>query len=330
MRSKFLLACAIALGASLSAPPIARAQATMTEARESARALAERGLDLFEAKKYAEAIEHFRQAEERFHAPTHLLFTARAYDKLGRLLEAQTTYQSLVNEQLANYAPDAFREAQATARAELVTLAPRIPRLEITLRGAAADRARVTVDGKAVTLQRDKPFAVDPGEHTVAATAEGAAPASRTVTAAEGTSTRVELVGEAAAAAPTGPAGPPPDEPAPASAGGSKLPAAVAFGVGGVGVALGAVTGILSLGKVGELEDRCPTKVCSAADQELADSARTLGTVSTIGLIVGGVGVAAGVVLLVVEPAPAPHASAAGPRVVTRVGPGSLSLAGTF
>jgi hypothetical protein len=56
----------------------------------------------------------------------------------------------------------------------------------------------------------------------------------------------------------------------------------------------------MSLSSVSELSDACPTKQCADEDRDLADSARTLGNVSTAGFIVGAVGVAVGVVSLVV------------------------------
>jgi hypothetical protein len=87
----------------------------------------------------------------------------------------------------------------------------------------------------------------------------------------------------------------------------------------------------MSLGKVGELEDLCPTKSCPAADEELADDAKMLGNVSTVGFVLGGVGLAAGVALLLWQPgADDDEPSDAAFHVVPRFGPGAAWLEGTF
>jgi hypothetical protein len=89
------------------------------------------------------------------------------------------------------------------------------------------------------------------------------------------------------------------------------VPAIVAFGVGGAGLAFGAVTGGLALGEDGTLEDVCPTpSSCPAEEQGRIDRAETLAALSTVGFVVGGAGLAAGVVLLALgEPVAAMVAS---------------------
>src|SRR5205814_86585 len=64
---------------------------------------------------------------------------------------------------------------------------------------------------------------------------------------------------------------------------------------------IGAVTGIMSLNRVGHLEDACTNKVCSPSQQDTIDAAGTLGTVSTVGFVVGGAGIGTGIVLLLLE-----------------------------
>lgn len=88
---------------------------------------------------------------------------------------------------------------------------------------------------------------------------------------------------------------PPPEEP---SEGSSAAP--IAFVLGGLGLGVGVVTGLMSLGEVSTLEKNCgPEKRCTnPADQEVADSAKLLGNISTVGFVVGGIGVATGTVLL--------------------------------
>ncbi|MEO7109721.1 MAG: hypothetical protein ABI183_04700, partial [Polyangiaceae bacterium] len=87
----------------------------------------------------------------------------------------------------------------------------------------------------------------------------------------------------------------------------------IGFGVGVAGVAVGSVTGLMSISKTSSLKDQCPNNQCPASvydsDSFQSDksSASTLGTVSTIAFIVGGAGVVVGVVGLFL---PQGHASA--------------------
>ena len=128
---------------------------------------------------------------------------------------------------------------------------------------------------------------------------------------------------------------PPPNAqgaPAPAS-GPNRLPAYIAFGVGGAGVALGAVFGILALGTKSTLDNECPGKVCPPSAKSDVDNLSSRATVSNIAFAVGAVGVAAGVVLLVtLHGSDAPKTAMARPpvRVTPWIGLGAAGLGGTF
>jgi len=68
------------------------------------------------------------------------------------------------------------------------------------------------------------------------------------------------------------------------------------FGVGIVGLGLGAVTGAMTLSKANKVDPQCANDICAPAAKSDLDSAKTLGTISTIGFAVGAAGVVAGVV----------------------------------
>ena len=107
--------------------------------------------------------------------------------------------------------------------------------------------------------------------------------------------------------APTQPTQPdqPKDQPPPAThSGGSpnRTYALVAFGVGGAGLIVGAITGFIAMGKHSDLEGKCPDGKCPADTQSDVDSYKSMGTISTIGFIVGGIGAAAGAVLWFTAP----------------------------
>ncbi|WP_437502405.1 tetratricopeptide repeat protein [Sorangium sp. So ce1099] len=145
-----------------------------------------------------------------------------------------------------------------------------------------------------------------------------------------------ELAGVRAALKPppAAPAAPAPQ----AGGGGSLLPAGLAFGLGAVGLGVGAATGIVSLSKVSDIKSQCDGRRCPAELQGDADTATTLGHVSTVGFIVGAASAAAGVVLLVVRPGGdgAPDAAGAAPRArrgvvwSAGVGLGGVALQGSF
>ncbi|WP_437587384.1 tetratricopeptide repeat protein [Sorangium sp. So ce1000] len=156
-----------------------------------------------------------------------------------------------------------------------------------------------------------------------------------------------ELAGVRAALEATAAKGPSSAEPAPSAAaegGGSLVPAGVAFGLGAVGLGVGAVTGLVSLSQVSDIRSRCEGRRCPADLQDDADAATTLGHVSTVGFVVGAAAAAAGVVLLVIRPgggsgseaAGAPKAAAAPPRAPrgvvwsAGVGLGRIELQGKF
>ena len=103
-----------------------------------------------------------------------------------------------------------------------------------------------------------------------------------------------------------------------------------ALGLGGAGLALGAATGVVAMGKIDALKTACPTGKCPASAQPDIDSYHLMGALSTVGFTIGVVGGAAGAVLLIL----APKSSAAKPHkdatVEPLVGPGFLGARGSF
>ena len=101
----------------------------------------------------------------------------------------------------------------------------------------------------------------------------------------------------------------------------------VALGVGGAGLVLGAVTGGLAIGKHGTLEAACGDGHCPASQQGTVDSYHLIGTLSTVGFILGGVGAATGVVVLLTAPRAQPAKAA---KLTPVIGPGYLGAEGKF
>jgi hypothetical protein len=267
-------------------------------------------------------------------------------------VEAQETYRRIVREGAAPGSPSAFAKAVEDAGRELQPLSSRIGTVTITVTsraGEAVPGARVSWDGAPInnaTLGAKRP--ADPGPHVLRVTADGYQPLELTVVVptGAGVDAPASLAKDATASAPVPPA--PTAAPAPSAAAAPPAvtaeppsrqdsPAAngswgpwpwVAFGVGGAGLATGAVTGALAMSKRSSIIGQCPGGVCAPAQRSDVDTYNTLGLVSTIGFVVGGVGAAAGIVLLLVPP-PKPTTTAE-VHWVPVVGPGSLGAAGTF
>jgi hypothetical protein len=106
----------------------------------------------------------------------------------------------------------------------------------------------------------------------------------------------------------------------------------VAFGVGGVGLIVGTVFALQESSKESKANDVCkPTCADQSAvsrAESLDNDARSARTLSIVGFVAGGVGVAAGVTLLVLS---GHHQEKATTSMVTPwVGPGSAGVSGRF
>lgn len=320
------------------------AVAQSDEDRAGARAAATAGATAFDEGKWAEAVDLFTRAETLVHAPPHLLFIARAYLKMGRLVRARENYLKITREALAPSAPKAFTEAHAAAKTEIASLEARIPTVKISVDGEGAQSASLVMDGnKLASALAGVPFPIDPGEHKFAARTKTLTSEEVTVKVAEGAnealslSLKIPLPKSAEdpepVVVPTAP--PPADRAPPPTEKGNGLRIA-SYAAVGVGV-LGGVVGTLFLTKNHSTRDevdalcpdgRCPesqrTKIASL-DRD-ADSA---GTMAWVGYGVGLAGLAAGATLFVLS-IDKPKTEAKATRIRPVVGTSFLGVAGSF
>lgn len=339
--SSALLAFALAGGPLLVASSSALAQQAQPSEQDiaQARQLGQQAQAAYDAGNFAESEKLWAAARNLYPvAPTLSLGLARTQAKLGKVVAAQENYNKIIREWGSNPSPPpAFAAALEAAKTEVGAVSAKIANVVISVEGPSSPN--VTVDGQpvpAAALGLKRP--VDPGTHTVRAEAAGFKPAETTFQVAEGGSAEAKLkldkAPEAVAAVPgeTQPTPPQAGEEPPPSVGAesgkssNKTLAIVALGVGGAGLVVGGVTGLLALGKHGDLEGQCPNGVCPPDRQGDVDSYQTMGTLSTIGFIVGAVGVGAGVVLWVT----APKETAAAKKVSPYVGLGTAGVTGTF
>jgi hypothetical protein len=325
-------------GALVLAAPSAFAQSAAD--RATARELGQDGQTALDAKNYAAAEDLFRRADALFHAPTLLLGYARAEAGLGKVVNASEAYNRIIREGVAPGGPDAFVKAVDAAKSEATAVEARIASVTVTVTGP--DTPTVTLDDQPLPIAAlgvKRP--VDPGPHVVKATAPGWDPAETSFTVVDAGSTSATLTMSHSAAAPTPLAAtgsPSPlvtpassstadtaDHGSTASHGSWQTPVGwVGIVAGGVGLATGAVTGVLAIGKHSTLETECKTD-CKQGD---IDSYHAIGAISTVGFIAGGVLAGAGLILLVTAPSSSPSTGAT--TVTPYVGFGSFGAVGSF
>jgi hypothetical protein len=297
----------------LSSSGVAWADVTAAD-RATARTLAQEGQDALDAKRYAAAAERFARADALVHAPTLLLGLARAQLGQGKLVEALENYNRIVREGVAPNSPKSWSKAYESATTEVESIAPRIPWVTITVLGPTAPE--VVIDTSPVppaSLGVKRP--VNPGPHVIKVSAEGFVPAEKSLNLAEGQSVQVPFELQQAATPAIATTGVTPTLPAdngpPQSTGSAQTTLGiVALGIGGAGLITGGVTGILAIRKNHQLDDICKLPDHGCGDPEPGglnpsgplSNYHTLATVATTGFIVGGVGIAAGVILLLTRP----------------------------
>jgi len=308
--------------------------------RTVARDLGNEGIDLYEKGRYPDALQRLERAYAVLKAPTLALWLARALEKNGKLVEAAERYREVIRAPLESDAPQVFVDAQASARTELAQLEARIPTVTVVLEGAPASEVEVSIDGSPVkSALVGLPFPLNPGTHAIEGS-HGGIDASDSVTLAEGEKKSVAL---RFGGAPSDSATPAAGESSPALAGSEPAgPAAdqgvadgslqrtlgwVGLGVGGAGLVFGGVTGLMVLSKKSDLDDGdCLDGACGPSERSQVESYNSMRTLSTVGFVVGGVGLAAGATLLLT----APTNESAKAYVSPWVGIASAGVAGRF
>lgn len=300
----------------------------------AARTLGIEGIRLADLGNWEEALDKLARAEKIYHAPTTLGRLGECQIQMGRLVDGTEALRRVARETLAPNAPQVFVNAQERAKAALAKAMPRVAKLKVIVHAPEDVTAAVTIDGKpiaAATIGTDRP--IDPGEHVVEATAPRYLKASSKTKLDEGGSGTVELKLEvdsnAVVVAPL-PANttttPTPPMRAPRETPRNYVPAIVAGVVGGAGVATGVVFGLVALSSKNSLLDSCNgTTKCPPSAKSTYDTTSTEATVSTIGFIVGGLGLAATGILVAVAPTVTTTTAF---RV--EVGAGSMTIRGRF
>jgi len=298
--------------------------------RTVARELARQGADAFEQQDYATALDRLTRAYSLYRAPTISLLQARALVRLGRLVEALDKYEETQRVPLGDEPPDPFLKAVGEAKDEAEELRARVPRLLIQVRAVHGrlEGLSVQLDGKPVPsalLDVERP--IDPGMHQVTVKANTYDPVVRQAQLAQGDRVnlqialdvrKVEPMGEPEAKAPA------PDA-LPSSADDPSQRALFGWlgvGVGTVGLATFAVSGVVALQRKSDLDSVCRPGCPPSAAQDI-DSFRTMRTISYVSLVAGAASLGLGGYLLLSGSPESAH-------VAVSVGPANASVGGAF
>jgi hypothetical protein len=325
--------------------PAAGAEELDDANKAAARSLGYEGVESYQRGDYAGASERLERAFQVMRAPSLGLWSARALEKLGRLVEASERYLDVTRLDVGGGEAAVQKQAQAEAATEREALLPRIPSLLLKVEGAERSAVQCSVDAVSVPaalIGVGRP--VNPGTHRVEVRF-GAQTKTEQVTLAEGEKKEVALRFEAASQSPSpeppAPSTMPPAERPPVATPASPASSVsrsssiqrtlgfVAVGVGGAALVGGGVATLLALNKRSSLSEQCPNDECLPSAHAGADSYNSLRMLSAIGVIGGVVLGSVGVVLLVTAPARA-DAQASRGQLNAWVRLGSAGISGAF
>lgn len=284
-----------------------------------AKAMFTEGLALEQSKDWAAALAKFEGVAKVKKTPQVMFHVAYCQERVGRMVEALALYKETLADATAGAADPKLAQVKTTTEEAIAALEKKIPTVTITSKGPKPSGAEITLDGKKIAAL-DKPEKVDPGVHTVEAKAEGKEPFSAKVDAPEESQRTVEIrwkdtkkAGDVEPDEPE-PAKPPPAPPPPVSS--SKLP----FVVGGLGVASLIASGVffgIRTSAQSELEDKCQGTLCPESVRATGDRGKMATTVSNVTLVVGLVGLGAGITLYALD-SKKPASASLAPRAVPR------------
>jgi hypothetical protein len=260
--------------------------------KETARTLMDRGDAAFDKQQFAEALEAYQSADAIMHVPTTGIAVAKAHAELGHLVEARDAALAVKRLAVAERESSRFAEARAMANELAEALAKRIPSLTIKVEGAKPESVKLHIDGAPVSSFFVK---LNPGRHEITADAPGFATAKSNVQLGDGASVSVTLTLVPGAKDESGAPSTPTIANRPAGEKRTSPLVYIGFGVGAAGIAVGSVTGLMSLSRASSAKERCDGNQCPPDAADDIDASKSLGTVSNVSFAVGVVGLGVGV-----------------------------------
>jgi hypothetical protein len=303
---------------------------------ESARQLYNQGIELRDKGDIKGSLDKFRAAHALGNTPLTGIELCRTYAALRQPVEAREVCLGVARipplPQETSRSQEARAEAGRIAEAEK----PKIGSLRLKVAGIPPGReALVLVDGTSVpTAALGEPRAINPGVHQITAKVGNGEETKATVETKEGEAKELALtvVAPAEVAPPPPPPGGGTAPPGETKEEKKTSPLAIgSFVVAGVAGTIGIFTGLAASSGESDLENKCLNKQCGRELHDDLDSARSLGTTSTVAFVIAGVALGTGLVITLTgskkSAAAAPPARAS---VSPVVGFGGAGLRGTF
>ncbi len=290
MRVLSLLTAAALLSISPAVLAAPSASAPSAKDRAEAKARAAEGRKRMKDKRWVEAIVALKKAEKLDPSPALAVEVAEAQIGAGKLVEAQKTLSAVAD---GTESAPAAKRAHAAAKKALADLKARVPTVTVKATGAPPGKVTALVDG--IEVEGTDDIAVNPGDHTISAAAEGFVNAEKDVHFDEGAHQRITLQ-LASATRPVA------DAEGESKKSGSRVPGAVVTTIGGVGLAVGGIFGALAFSASSSAKSQCTGNACPPSAADDISRSKTFGNVST-GLFIGGGAVAVtGIILLIAAP----------------------------
>lgn len=324
--------------------------------KEAAHKFMDDGVAKMRANDPVHALENFLKAHELMHVPTTGVAVAKAHLAAGHLVEAHSAASDVVKMAKEPGEPKVFEKARKEARDIEASVKGKIPTVRIHVRGPAP--TLVAIDGAEIPVASlAEPVPVNPGKRLITAKAADGSEGRTEIEMKEGdkSDADVSLLPKSASSADVSkPADKPADKkPADPNPKPGEKPKVLGFGndegstrshrsglaeglifggfgVGAIGIGVGAVTGLMTLGKASDVKDNCANNVCGPEAKDDLDGANTLGLISTVGFVVGIAGLGAGILGLVMPEAMTTKGMGEGPRFGLRLHPTANGIGGTF
>jgi hypothetical protein len=293
--------------------------------RALAQSLFDEGKKLMGEDKYAEACPKLAESQRLDPGLGTLLNLAVCHQKEGKTATAWADF----NDAAVQAKKDGRPDREAFAREQIAALDPKLSRLTVTVVPATSSLAgiEVTLDGAKIGKGAwGSSVPVDPGKHTIQASAPGKTAWSGSVDVGpDGDKKAIEIPALADSAVVTTTT---PEAPAADTSSGSsrKTIGLVVAGVGVVSLGVGAVFGLRASSKWSERNENCPAGQCNEKAVEAFNDTKSAATIANITIAVGVVAVAAGAVVFLTAP------SSSEKKTSIKVAPtlGGLQVLGTF
>lgn len=304
--------------------------------RETARRLMDEGKERMKQGDKERGVEAYQKAHDIMHVPSTGMALAKAHLAAGHLVEARDVALEVVRMPRENNEPPVFEQSRKAAKDMEAALKPRIPAVRILVKGGPAQKVTAD-DAEIAPLLLGEPVALNPGHHVIVAKNADGVEKRAEVDLAERDIKEIEL--PLPAAKPqvvTAPVEGPKmvsygaqDSPAGRRTTAANVLVFGGFGLAAAGVVVGGITGALTLSKAGDVKKQCESGICDPAARADLDSSKGLATISTVGFIVAGAGLAVGVIGLLL-PRTKVETALHSRNTALWVGPGSIGVGGTF